>query len=66
MQKLVEVSDYNMDRVKLIWNRLWAIVSSHIIEVAVKEKKITMFAVDSLKQLNIKFLQKEELYNIQF
>lgn len=38
-----------MDRVKLIWNRLWAIVSSHIYEVAVKEKKITMFAVDSLK-----------------
>lgn len=38
-----------MDRVKLIWSRLWVIVSLHISEVAVKEKKITIFAVDSLK-----------------
>ncbi|CAD8140155.1 unnamed protein product [Paramecium octaurelia] len=67
LQKLVEVSDYNMDRVKVIWNRLWSIVSSHIQEaVAFRVKSITIFAVDSLKQLNIKFLMKEELYNIQF
>ncbi|CAD8047195.1 unnamed protein product [Paramecium sonneborni] len=67
LQKLVEVSDYNMDRVKVIWNRLWSIVSNHIQEaVSLRVKKITIFAVDSLKQLNIKFLQKEELYNIQF
>ncbi|CAD8044148.1 unnamed protein product [Paramecium primaurelia] len=67
LQKLVEVSDYNMDRVKVIWNRLWSIVSQHIQEaVSFRVKKITIFAVDSLKQLNIKFLQKEELYNIQF
>lgn len=38
-----------MDRVKLIWSRLWVIVSLNISEVAVKEKKITIFAVDSLK-----------------
>ncbi|CAD8045987.1 unnamed protein product [Paramecium sonneborni] len=67
LQKLVEVSDYNMERVKVIWNRLWSIVSNHIQEaVSFRVKKITIFAVDSLKQLNIKFLQKEELYNIQF
>ncbi|CAK78789.1 unnamed protein product (macronuclear) [Paramecium tetraurelia] len=67
LQKLVEVSDYNMDRVKVIWNRLWSIVSQHIQEtVSVRVKKITIVAVDSLKQLNMKFLSKEELYNIEF
>ncbi|KAM3147892.1 hypothetical protein pb186bvf_000220 [Paramecium bursaria] len=66
LQKLVEVSDYNMDRVRLIWTKMWGHVRDHINEVAVKEKRVAMFAVDSLKQLSIKFLQKDELYNFQF
>lgn len=55
-----------MDRVRLIWTKMWGHVRDHINEVAVKEKKVAMFAVDSLKQLSIKFLQKDELYNFQF
>jgi len=35
---------------------MWNIVRDHINEVAIKEKRVAMFAVDSLKQLNIKFL----------
>lgn len=49
LQKLVEVSDYNMDRVKLIWVKMWSVVRDHINEVAIKEKKVAMYAVDSLK-----------------
>ncbi|CAD8200740.1 unnamed protein product [Paramecium pentaurelia] len=66
LQKLVEVCDYNMKRVSFVWTKMWNIVKDHINEVAVKEKKVAMFTVDSLKQLSIKFLQKDELYDFQF
>lgn len=45
-----------MDRVKNIWEHMWKVVKDHINEVAVKEKSVALFAVDSLKQLSIKFL----------
>ncbi|CAD8122619.1 unnamed protein product [Paramecium sonneborni] len=66
LQKLVEVCDYNMKRVSFVWTKMWNIVKDHINEVAVKEKKVAIFTVDSLKQLSIKFLQKDELYDFQF
>ncbi|CAD8196568.1 unnamed protein product [Paramecium octaurelia] len=66
LQKLVEVCDYNMKRVSFVWTKMWNIVKDHINEVAVKEKRVAMFTVDSLKQLSIKFLQKDELYDFQF
>ena len=45
-----------MKRVSFVWTKMWNIVKDHLNEVAVKEKKVAMFTVDSLKQLSIKFL----------
>jgi brefeldin A-inhibited guanine nucleotide-exchange protein len=39
-----------------VWTKLWNIVRDHIVEVATKEKRVAIYTVDSLKQLNIKFL----------
>ena len=56
-----------MDRIRIIWSRIWNIIRDHFGEVACHSNpQIAMYAVDSMKQLSIKFLQKEELYNLQF
>lgn len=31
--KLVEVADLNMDRIKIVWNRIWSIIRDHFSEV---------------------------------
>lgn len=33
LQKLVEVADYNMNRIRLIWSKIWAVLLQHFIEV---------------------------------
>jgi len=46
-----------MDRIKVIWNKIWSKIRDHFSEVGSKApKNIAVFAVDSLKQLSIKFL----------
>lgn len=67
LQKLVEISYYNMDRIRLVWSRIWAILSSHFKTVGCDENlNIAMYAVDSLRQLATKFLEKSELTNYNF
>lgn len=68
LQKLVEVADVNMySRPRLEWGRIWSLLADHFTAVGMHENlPLAMFAVDSLKQLSIKFLQKEELSNFNF
>jgi len=57
LQKLVEVAHFNMNRIKFIWSQIWNIMREHISKVAINSNQdIAFFAVDSLKQLSIKFL----------
>jgi len=57
LQKIVEVAHFNVDRVKFVWSQIWNIMKEHIIVAAIHStKEISFFAVDSLKQLSIKFL----------
>mmetsp|Transcript_53139 Transcript_53139/g.95363 ORF Transcript_53139/g.95363 Transcript_53139/m.95363 type:complete len:1752 (+) Transcript_53139:149-5404(+) len=68
LQKLVEVADFNMNRMRVVWSRLWRELSRHFIEVAAHQNtRVSNFALDSLRQLTMKFLEKEELtgYNFQ-
>jgi brefeldin A-inhibited guanine nucleotide-exchange protein len=68
LQKLVEVADYNMgSRPRIAWAKMWTLLAQHFAYIGVHDNHaLAMCAIDSLKQLSIKFLQKEELSNFNF
>lgn len=68
LQKLVEVTHYNMDsRPRLIFADIWGIVSSHLTSTSLHENAaVAIYAVDSFRQLSIQFLQREELGVFEF
>ncbi|KAI0980029.1 hypothetical protein GJ496_001401 [Pomphorhynchus laevis] len=67
LQKILEISYYNMDRVRLQWSRTWSFVADHLINACSSNNlEVVTFALDSLRQLSLKFLEKEELTNFHF
>ena len=67
LQKLVELAYFNMERIRFVWSRIWVIMANHFVKVAChKNLKVAMYAVDSLRQLAVKFLEKDELANYHF
>ncbi|OMJ92856.1 hypothetical protein SteCoe_4306 [Stentor coeruleus] len=67
LQALVNVADVNMNRMRYVWSRVWKTLRDHFSQAGLhKSQFIASFAIDSLKQLAIKFLQKEELENFHF
>ena len=83
LQKLVEISYYNMSRIRLEWSNLWDILGEHFNQVRVHVFQVTIlveirkvcchsnphvcfFALDSLRQLAMRFLEKEELPHFKF
>jgi Sec7-like guanine-nucleotide exchange factor len=60
LQKIVEVADFNMDkRPRVVWARVWDVLSKFFARVGCHPNHgIAMFAIDSLKQLSLKFLEK--------
>ncbi|GMI00582.1 hypothetical protein TrVE_jg2459 [Triparma verrucosa] len=68
LQKLVEVAHYNMEsRGKVIWDRLWGLMGAHFTSTALHNNAaVAMYAVDSLRQLSLKFLNREELAQYEF
>jgi len=63
----VEISYYNMGRIRLQWSRIWQVLGEHFNMVGVSTTQdISFFAVDSLRQLAQKFIQKGELSNFHF
>ena len=67
LQKLIEIAYYNMTRIRFVWTRIWGIMADHFKKVGLHtNKKISMYAVDSLRQLAMKFLEKDELANYHF
>eukprot|EP00736_Rhodelphis_marinus_P010036 Rmarinus@m.1675 len=67
MQKIVEIAYYNMDRIRLVWSKIWAHLASYFAKVGCHSNlSISMFAIDSLRQLAMKFLERDELANYQF
>lgn len=68
LQKLVEVADYNMDiRPRLVWAQVWEMMAEYFAKIAChKNVRVSFFAVDSLKQLSLKFLEKPELAEFNF
>lgn len=61
LHKLVEVGDYNMNRPSTVWAQIWEPLSQHLVEVAQRpNKNVNMYAIDSLRQLATRFLDKDE------
>uniref|UniRef100_A0A7S1LWR9 SEC7 domain-containing protein n=1 Tax=Alexandrium catenella TaxID=2925 RepID=A0A7S1LWR9_ALECA len=67
LQKLVEVAHHNMGRIRLVWSQIWTVLSRHFVEVAKHSNiRVCMYGIDSLRQLAMKFLEKDELSNYNF
>jgi len=68
LQKLVEVADFNMDvRPRLVWAQVWEMMAEYFAKIACdKNVRVSVFAIDSLKQLSAKFLEKPELSEFNF
>eukprot|EP01119_Soliformovum_irregulare_P013394 TRINITY_DN3553_c0_g1_i7.p1 TRINITY_DN3553_c0_g1~~TRINITY_DN3553_c0_g1_i7.p1 ORF type:complete len:1701 (-),score=587.09 TRINITY_DN3553_c0_g1_i7:49-5151(-) len=67
LQKLVELAHFNMDRIRLVWTRIWGVLADHFTKVGCDQNsRLAMYAIDSLRQLAMKFLEKNELSNYQF
>ncbi|XP_065853844.1 brefeldin A-inhibited guanine nucleotide-exchange protein 1 isoform X2 [Euphorbia lathyris] len=68
LTKLVEIAHYNMNRIRLVWSCIWNILSDFFVSVGLSENlSVAIFVMDSLRQLAMKFLEREELahYNFQ-
>lgn len=67
LQKLVEISYYNMARIRMVWARIWCVLANHFISAGSHhDEKIAMYAIDSLRQLGMKYLERAELANFTF
>ncbi|VDM47439.1 unnamed protein product [Toxocara canis] len=67
LQKIVEISFYNMGRIRLQWSRIWAVLGEHFNRAGSNANEmIAHFAVDALRQLSMKFLERGELHNFRF
>ncbi|KAJ3367713.1 guanine nucleotide exchange protein for ADP-robosylation factor, partial [Allomyces arbusculus] len=61
LKRLVEVAYYNFNRIRFEFNQFFPIILEHFVEVVQLDDDIATFAVDSLRQLTSKFLERDEL-----
>ncbi|XP_043718466.1 brefeldin A-inhibited guanine nucleotide-exchange protein 2-like [Telopea speciosissima] len=67
LTKIVEIAHYNMNRIRLVWSGIWHVLSDFFVTIGCSENlSIAIFAMDSLRQLAMKFLDREELANYNF
>lgn len=67
LQKMVDVCYYNMDRIKVEWSPLWAVMGRAFNRIATNSNlAVVFFAIDSLRQLSIRFLDIDELSGFKF
>lgn len=67
LQKIVEISYYNMDRVRFEWSNIWGVLGEHFNQVGCHTNmNIVFFALDSLRQLSMRFMEIEELAGFKF
>lgn len=67
LQKLVEISYYNMTRVRIEWSKIWEVLGEHFNQVGCHTNTtVVFFALDSLRQLSMRFMEIEELPGFKF
>lgn len=67
LQKIVEICNYNMTRVRFEWANIWQVLGAHFNQVGCHTNThVVFFAIDSLRQLSMRFLDIEELPGFKF
>uniref|UniRef100_A0A2P2LZA0 Uncharacterized protein MANES_03G096700 n=2 Tax=Rhizophora mucronata TaxID=61149 RepID=A0A2P2LZA0_RHIMU len=67
LTKIVEIAHYNMNHIRLVWSRIWNVLSDFFVAVGLSENlSVAIFVMDSLRQLAKTFLEREELANYNF
>ncbi|XP_009604910.1 brefeldin A-inhibited guanine nucleotide-exchange protein 2 [Nicotiana tomentosiformis] len=67
LTKMVEIAHYNMNRIRFVWTKIWHVLGEFFVTIGCSENlSIAIFAMDSLRQLSMKFLEREELANYNF
>lgn len=68
LQKIVEMAYYNMEsRTRLQWSKIWIQMGPFFATAMCHSNRdVAMYAVDALRQLASKFLDKDELSNFSF
>ncbi|KAJ9656938.1 guanine nucleotide exchange protein for ADP-robosylation factor [Coniosporium apollinis] len=67
LQKLVEISGYNMTRVRFEWTNIWQVLGEHFNQVGCHTNTtVVYFALNSLRQLSMRFMEIEELPGFKF
>ncbi|PKA61135.1 Brefeldin A-inhibited guanine nucleotide-exchange protein 2 [Apostasia shenzhenica] len=67
LTKIVEIAHYNMNRIRLVWSSIWNVLSDFFVTIGCSENlSIAIFAMDSLRQLAMKFFDRKELANYNF
>ncbi|KAG0054278.1 Brefeldin A-inhibited guanine nucleotide-exchange protein 2 [Gryganskiella cystojenkinii] len=62
LQRIIEIADYNMVRIRFEWMQIWRILQSYFNAVGCSTNaNVSTFAIDSLRQLAMKFLARDEL-----
>lgn len=67
LTQIVEIAHFNMGRIRIVWGRIWAQLSDFFVKVGCHQNlAVGMYSVDSLRQLAVKFLDRDELANYNF
>lgn len=67
LQKMIDVCYYNMDRIKVEWTPIWSVMGTAFNKIATNANlAVVFFAIDSLRQLSMRFLDIEELSGFEF
>lgn len=67
LQKVVDICYYNMSRIRLEWSQLWSVMGEIFNVVGCNRNvAVSFFALDSLRQLSMRFLDIDELSHFKF
>lgn len=67
LQKIVEISYYNMTRVRFEWTHIWDVLGEHFNKAGCHiNETVVIFSIDSLRQLSMRFMEIEELPGFKF
>ena len=69
LNKLIAITEFNIQRIQFHWNKLWKIISEYLIELICNYPKENLwkFTLDSLKQIVGKIISNQNfsIYNFQ-
>ncbi|CDR38317.1 CYFA0S02e00232g1_1 [Cyberlindnera fabianii] len=68
LQKVIDVCHYNMGRIRVEYTNIWNVISEFFQKITNKDYNLSVlfFALDSLRQLSMRFMDIEELAGFKF